>query len=85
MSIFSQIQDVDSSKFDGEYFGSFMCKYYPKAVVSVTVSNTINKNMKLVNIYIDDNRVTGVRYYKDRIGIFEINVLLDRIYWDYFA
>ena len=85
MSIFTPSKVEPYFKYEGKFFGAFMCKYAPKTRVYITVSDTINKNIKLVNVYIGSNRVTGVRYHKDRIGIFEIQVLLDRIYWDYFA
>ena len=70
-------------EFTGSYFGYYFCRKTIKDKVLLTTTDTPNHNIKLVNVYINGVRKTGVRYKKDRIGMFEMDVLLNRIYWDY--
>lgn len=69
--------------YDGVLFGFYALKKDQSQNVTLTVSETINRNINTVNVYVNGVRKTGVRYNKDRIGLFEMDILLNSIYWEY--
>jgi hypothetical protein len=69
--------------FYGKFLGQYICKMKPHDAVLLSVSDTANRDIKLVNIYINGVRRGGTRYKKTKLGIFEVDIMLNRIYWEY--
>jgi len=83
MSMFRSTSLEPDFEFTGEYHGYYFCRKTLKDKVLLTLSDTPNRDIKLINIYVNGVRRTGARYRKDKLGIFEMDILLNRIYWDY--
>jgi len=83
MSMFKSTGLEPDFDFAGDYLGYYYCRKTPIDKVLLSVSDTANRDIKLVNVYVNGKRRTGVRYNKNRLGIFEMDILLNRIYWDY--
>jgi hypothetical protein len=83
MQLFSSTGLEPNFQYQGDFLGQYKCKNKPFDMVFLSVSDTANRDIKLVHIYINGVRRHGTRYKKTKLGIFEIDILLNRIYWDY--
>lgn len=83
MQLFNSYGKEPDFVFEGDVLSQFRLKKRPHTHVLLSITDTSNKNIKLVHIYIDGVRRGGSRYNKSRLGIFEVDTMLNRIYWEY--
>lgn len=78
--MFKEIKDAPNFEYRGEIY-----KYASKGInrYLATLENTVNKNILLVNVYLNGKRVSGTRINKDKLTYFEINDILMRAYWEF--
>lgn len=85
MQLFSDLENYDDVDFSYVGIKYRYCKLKSdgKCKVLLTISDTINKDIKLVNVYLYDKRLFGVRFHKDNITLYETEHIINRVYWDY--
>lgn len=85
MQLFSDLDnsvDVDFS-YSGDRYRYCKLKSDGSCRVLLTLTDTINRDIKLVNVYLYDKRIFGVRLHKDNITLYETEDIINRVYWEY--
>ena len=83
MLLFKMSQGTPDFDYKGVFYWQCTCKENPDYTAVLTISDTANHYIKLVNVYLNAKRVFGVRLKKENISQYEMECILNRVYWNY--